>query len=350
MPPPPPPWCCSCPPPPPPPCPRGEDEEEWLRPPPPPPGCPPGLHMLFLPPATEEFVLLEGTEGAAVVMELLAAEAALLLLLLLLFLLVFGCTTVVTPAGFVFRRTFLVFGSLLSFLYFIRRFWNQILICRSERGREIGGVRRNVHNESYAVKQCLPMVISKREISFHEVVVAGRKDPAVCSSNLEAPRRKTIRVFTTPQGAAISQLAKKDRQKKKNAKRKKTIMLLLSILLFQPEIRSETPNLNRTAYMGRTKRRSRQKLSVNTLFCMLALCFWKYLQTTFDFLLKNIICRNACIALNKVKCGQSLRGTCVPLFFVHSSYQWKNNDFPHRHIVCRCHSLCLQFILAAINI
>ncbi len=158
------------------------------------------------------------------------------------------------------------------------------------------------------------MVISKRKISFHEVVVAGRKDPAVCSSNLEAPRRKTIRVFTTPQGAAISQLAKKDRQKKKNAKRKKTIMLLLSILLFQPEIRSETPNLNRTAYMGRTKRRSRQKLSVYTLFCMLALCFWKYLQTTFDFLLKNIICRNACIALNKVKCGQSLRGTCVPLF------------------------------------
>ena len=41
---------------------------------------------------------------------------------------VFGLTSVVTPAGFVFRLTFLVFGNLLSFLYFIRRFWNQILI------------------------------------------------------------------------------------------------------------------------------------------------------------------------------------------------------------------------------
>ena len=40
---------------------------------------------------------------------------------------------VVTPAGFVFRLTFFVLGSLLSFFHFIRRFWNQILICRSLR-------------------------------------------------------------------------------------------------------------------------------------------------------------------------------------------------------------------------
>jgi hypothetical protein len=31
-------------------------------------------------------------------------------------------TRVVTPAGLVFRRTFLVLGNLLSFLYFILRF------------------------------------------------------------------------------------------------------------------------------------------------------------------------------------------------------------------------------------
>jgi hypothetical protein len=42
---------------------------------------------------------------------------------------------VVTPAGFVFLRTFFVFGSLLSFFHFIRLFWNQILICRSDRTR-----------------------------------------------------------------------------------------------------------------------------------------------------------------------------------------------------------------------
>ena len=35
---------------------------------------------------------------------------------------------VVTPAGFIFLRTFLVLGSLLSFFHFMRRFWNQILI------------------------------------------------------------------------------------------------------------------------------------------------------------------------------------------------------------------------------
>ena len=46
---------------------------------------------------------------------------------------VFGLTIVVTPAGFVLRRTFFVLGNLLSFLYFIRRFWNQILICRSDK-------------------------------------------------------------------------------------------------------------------------------------------------------------------------------------------------------------------------
>ena len=39
-----------------------------------------------------------------------------------------GSMMVVTPAGLVFLRTFLVLGSLLSFLYFILRFWNQILI------------------------------------------------------------------------------------------------------------------------------------------------------------------------------------------------------------------------------
>ena len=39
---------------------------------------------------------------------------------------VFWGTSVVMPAGLVFRRTFFVLGNLLSFLYFIRRFWNQI--------------------------------------------------------------------------------------------------------------------------------------------------------------------------------------------------------------------------------
>ena len=46
---------------------------------------------------------------------------------------VLGLTSVVMPAGLVFRRTFFVLGNLLSFLYFIRRFWNQILICRSDK-------------------------------------------------------------------------------------------------------------------------------------------------------------------------------------------------------------------------
>lgn len=35
-----------------------------------------------------------------------------------------------------FRRTFFVFGSLWSFFHFIRRFWNQILICRSDSTRQ----------------------------------------------------------------------------------------------------------------------------------------------------------------------------------------------------------------------
>jgi hypothetical protein len=52
----------------------------------------------------------------------------LLFVLLELFLVV----VVVTPAGFVFLRTFFVFGSLLSFFHFMRLFWNQILICRSD--------------------------------------------------------------------------------------------------------------------------------------------------------------------------------------------------------------------------
>ena len=39
-----------------------------------------------------------------------------------------GLTSVVIPAGLVFCRTFFVFGNLLSFLYFILRFWNQTLI------------------------------------------------------------------------------------------------------------------------------------------------------------------------------------------------------------------------------
>ena len=42
---------------------------------------------------------------------------------------------VVTPAGLVFRRTFFVFGNLLSFFHFMRRFWNQILIWRSDKQR-----------------------------------------------------------------------------------------------------------------------------------------------------------------------------------------------------------------------
>ena len=62
-------------------------------------------------------------EVEEVVVLLLAAAAALDL----------GVRCVVTPAGFVLRRTFFVLGNLLSFLYFIRRFWNQILICLSDR-------------------------------------------------------------------------------------------------------------------------------------------------------------------------------------------------------------------------
>ena len=48
---------------------------------------------------------------------------------------VLGGIVVVTPAGLVLRRTFFVLGSLLSFFHFMRRFWNQILICRSVRQR-----------------------------------------------------------------------------------------------------------------------------------------------------------------------------------------------------------------------
>ena len=44
-----------------------------------------------------------------------------------------GLTSVVIPAGLVFCRTFFVLGNLLSFLYFIRRFWNQTLICRKDK-------------------------------------------------------------------------------------------------------------------------------------------------------------------------------------------------------------------------
>ena len=52
----------------------------------------------------------------------------LLLVLLLLFWFCWFC--------WFFFLTFLVFGSLLSFFHFIRRFWNQILICLSLKQRE----------------------------------------------------------------------------------------------------------------------------------------------------------------------------------------------------------------------
>lgn len=44
----------------------------------------------------------------------------------------FGFFGAVVPSLF-FLRTFFVFGNLLSFFHFIRRFWNHILICRSDR-------------------------------------------------------------------------------------------------------------------------------------------------------------------------------------------------------------------------
>ena len=86
--------------------------------------------MFPIPPVLFEEVVIE--------FEVVEAEAvALVLLLFVLELLAvdLGLTMVVTPAGLVLRRTFLVLGSLLSFLYFMRRFWNQILICRSDKQR-----------------------------------------------------------------------------------------------------------------------------------------------------------------------------------------------------------------------
>ena len=47
----------------------------------------------------------------------------------------FGLNSVVTPAGLVLCRIFFVLGNLLSFLYFIRLFENQIFICRSDTQR-----------------------------------------------------------------------------------------------------------------------------------------------------------------------------------------------------------------------
>ena len=76
---------------------------------------------LLAPPAPDEAIVVEEVEEVVV---LLLAAAALDDL---------GVRCVVTPAGFVLRRTFFVLGSLLSFLYFIRRFWNQILICLSDK-------------------------------------------------------------------------------------------------------------------------------------------------------------------------------------------------------------------------
>ena len=43
-----------------------------------------------------------------------------------------GLNSVVMPAGLVLCRIFFVLGNLLSFLYFIRLFENQILICFSD--------------------------------------------------------------------------------------------------------------------------------------------------------------------------------------------------------------------------
>ena len=108
--------------------------EELYPPPPalPPPPPPPGVALPDVgegPRADDVVVRLLEEAAAAVVEEVeevvvpLPAEAALDL----------GVRCVVTPAGFVLRRTFFVLGNLLSFLYFIRRFWNQILICLSDR-------------------------------------------------------------------------------------------------------------------------------------------------------------------------------------------------------------------------
>ena len=85
------------------------------------------------------FLFVEHLKGrstlAAAPDEAIVAEEVeeVVVLLLAAAVLDLGVRWVVTPAGFVLRRTFFVLGSLLSFLYFIRRFWNQILICLSDR-------------------------------------------------------------------------------------------------------------------------------------------------------------------------------------------------------------------------
>ena len=80
------------------------------------------VRLLAPPGPPDEAIVVEEVEEVVVL--LLAAAAAVDVL---------GVRCVVTPAGFVLRRTFFVLGNLLSFLYFIRRFWNQILICLSDR-------------------------------------------------------------------------------------------------------------------------------------------------------------------------------------------------------------------------
>ena len=79
---------------------------------------------LLAPAPPDEAIVVEEVEEVVVL--LLAAAPAPAALDL-------GVRCVVTPAGFVLRRTFFVLGNLLSFLYFIRRFWNQILICLSDK-------------------------------------------------------------------------------------------------------------------------------------------------------------------------------------------------------------------------
>ena len=81
------------------------------------------VRLLAPPGPPDEAIVVEEVEEVVVL--LLAAAAAAVDVL--------GVRCVVTPAGFVLRRTFFVLGNLLSFLYFIRRFWNQILICLSDR-------------------------------------------------------------------------------------------------------------------------------------------------------------------------------------------------------------------------
>ena len=80
----------------PPPIPLGVVLAPW--PPPPPPGVVAELAVVI-----EAFVLLFDEVDVAAAVDL-------------------GGMWVVTPAGLVFRRTFFVLGSLLSFLYFMRRF------------------------------------------------------------------------------------------------------------------------------------------------------------------------------------------------------------------------------------